>query len=79
MIVTINQLYNLKKNKLYRIKNILKYSYFDIFITFDLLPWGCLMIIIQESANSLDNFTISYNNVDIVWEVNGILRIDNKE
>ena len=44
----------------------ISYTYFGIFITFDLLPLGSLMFIIQESGNSLDNFTISYNNVDIV-------------
>ena len=47
-------------------------------ITSDVLPWECLIFIIQESGNSSDNLTISYNNIDTVWEVNGTLSVDNK-
>ena len=37
------------------------------------------MFIIQETGNSLDSLIILYNNVDIVWEVNRILSVDDKE
>ena len=51
---------------------------FKILITFEKLSWGCLMSIIQNFGNSWDNLTISYNNIDIVCEVKGILSVDNK-
>ena len=54
------------------------YTYFGILIAYDVLPWGSLIFVIQESGNSVDNLAISYNTVDIVWEVNGILNVDNK-
>ena len=54
------------------------YTYFGILITSDVLPWERLIFVIEESGNSLDNLTISYNNLDIVWEVNGTLSVDNK-
>ena len=54
------------------------YTYFGILITSDVLPWGCLIFFIEKSRNSLDNFIISYNNVDMVWEVNGTLSVDDK-
>ena len=54
------------------------YTYFGILIAYDVLPWGSLIFVIQESGNSVDNLAISYNTVDIVWEGNGILNVDNK-
>ena len=32
------------------------YTYFGILITSDVLPWGYLIFVIEESGNSLDNF-----------------------
>ena len=34
------------------------------------------MFIIQESGNSLDYFTLSFKNIDMVREVNGTLTVD---
>ena len=47
-------------------------------MTLDILPWGYLMSIKQDFGNCCDNFTISYNNTDIVCEVKGTLNVDNK-
>ena len=56
----------------------MNHTYFGILINFDKRPWWYLMSIIAESGNSWDNLTISYNNVDIVWEVKCTLSVDNK-
>ena len=53
-------------------------TYFGILITLEELPWGCIMSNIHDFGKYWDNFTISYSNVDIVWQVNGILSVDNK-
>ena len=50
----------------------------EILITFDKLPWECLMSILLDFGNYWDNLTISYNNTDIVCEVKGTLSVDNK-
>ena len=54
------------------------YTYFGILIASDVLPWECLIFVIEESGKSLYEFIISYNTVDIVWEVYGTLSADNK-
>ena len=54
------------------------YTCFGILITFDVLPWGYFIFVIDESWNYWNYFIISYNNVGTVWEVNETLSVDEK-
>ena len=67
-----------KQKKNYLQKHFWILTYFEILMTFDTLPWGCLMSIKQDYGNCCDNVIISYNNTDIVCEVKGTLSVDNK-